>query len=174
MFHARTRHKEVDYHFVHERVANTHLEIQFISTHDQIADGFKKPLTTRMLKYFSLKNPLNPRRILRCFLKTSCITWHRLTLWCLYKKCHRLMQSVTFLHRHRLGLSPSSPTKAQVLWRKKCHKCYIAFIIDLTNVTWLLMWHADMDVDMAGWHWCWHGRWRGRREPMFSWANFQN
>jgi hypothetical protein len=43
------KHAEVDYHFVHERVANKFLEIRFVSTKDQITDGFTKPLTVRKL-----------------------------------------------------------------------------------------------------------------------------
>jgi hypothetical protein len=52
MFHARTKHVEVDYHFVCERVANKFLEIRFISTDDQIKDGFTKPLTLHKLQKF--------------------------------------------------------------------------------------------------------------------------
>ncbi|KAD3642361.1 hypothetical protein E3N88_31585 [Mikania micrantha] len=46
VFHARTKHVEVDFHFVREKVAQGHLSVQFISTHDQIADVFTKPLST--------------------------------------------------------------------------------------------------------------------------------
>jgi hypothetical protein len=35
----------VDYHFVRERVARKQLEIRFISTNDQVADGFTKALS---------------------------------------------------------------------------------------------------------------------------------
>jgi histone deacetylase 1/2 len=42
MFHARTKHIEVDYHFVRERVAQKLLDIKIISFDDQIADGFTK------------------------------------------------------------------------------------------------------------------------------------
>jgi hypothetical protein len=40
VFHPRTKHIEVVYHFVRERVARKQLDIRFISTHDQVADGF--------------------------------------------------------------------------------------------------------------------------------------
>ena len=52
IFHARTKHIEVDFHFVRERVARKLLEIQFIPTGDQLADGFTKPLTMRKLDEF--------------------------------------------------------------------------------------------------------------------------
>ncbi|WVZ68483.1 hypothetical protein U9M48_017417 [Paspalum notatum var. saurae] len=40
VFHARTKHIEIDFHFVRERVAQKLLEVQFISTQDQLADRF--------------------------------------------------------------------------------------------------------------------------------------
>ena len=57
VFHARTKHIEIDFHFVCERVAQKLLEIKFISTGDQVADGFTKPLQVRQLQAF--KNNLN-------------------------------------------------------------------------------------------------------------------
>ncbi|GKB64405.1 putative reverse transcriptase domain-containing protein [Tanacetum coccineum] len=46
IFRARTKHVEIDYHFVREKVAQGDLRVQHISTHDQIADIFTKPLPT--------------------------------------------------------------------------------------------------------------------------------
>lgn len=44
--HARTKHIELDYHFIREKVLNKDISIQFISTHDQPADIFTKGLTS--------------------------------------------------------------------------------------------------------------------------------
>jgi histone deacetylase 1/2 len=57
VFHARTKHIEVDYHFVRERVAKKLLDIEYVSTKDQVADGFTKPLPVRQLEMF--KHNLN-------------------------------------------------------------------------------------------------------------------
>ena len=52
VFHARTKHIEIDYHFVRERVAKKLLQVQFVSSKDQIADGFTKVLPVRNLEEF--------------------------------------------------------------------------------------------------------------------------
>lgn len=46
VFHARTKHIEVDYHFIREKVLNKDIMLQFISTHDQLADVFTKGLSS--------------------------------------------------------------------------------------------------------------------------------
>lgn len=48
IFHARTKHIEINFHFVHERVAQKLLD----SIEDQVADGFTKPLSATKLRIF--------------------------------------------------------------------------------------------------------------------------
>ncbi|KAK2970476.1 hypothetical protein RJ640_028565 [Escallonia rubra] len=45
VFHARTKHIEVDYHFVREKVALGSLVTRFVSSNQQLADIFTKPLS---------------------------------------------------------------------------------------------------------------------------------
>ena len=52
VFHARTKHIEIDYHFVKEQVNLKQLDVRFISTADQVADGFTKALAVRQLNLF--------------------------------------------------------------------------------------------------------------------------
>jgi histone deacetylase 1/2 len=52
VFHARAKHIEIDFHFVRERVMRKQLEVRFISTKDQIADGFTKALCIRLFTQF--------------------------------------------------------------------------------------------------------------------------
>jgi hypothetical protein len=57
VFHARTKHIEIDFHFVRERVAQKSLDIIFIASGDQVADGFTKALPRVNLRTF--RNNLN-------------------------------------------------------------------------------------------------------------------
>ena len=46
IFHARTKHIEVDYHYIREKVLSKELKVHFISTLDQLADIFTKALSS--------------------------------------------------------------------------------------------------------------------------------
>ena len=48
---------EIDFHFVRERVAQKQLDIRFVHSGDQIADGFTKALPIRSFEDF--KHNLN-------------------------------------------------------------------------------------------------------------------
>lgn len=56
MYYARTKHIEVDYHFVREKVFNQDISIRFISTHDQISNIFTKGLSSA--RFLTLKSKL--------------------------------------------------------------------------------------------------------------------
>ena len=55
VFHARTKHIEVDYHFVREKVLRRDVMLKFISTHDQLADLFTKGLPSPRFNWLTSK-----------------------------------------------------------------------------------------------------------------------
>lgn len=60
MFHARTKHIEVEYHFIREKVLEGKIDLTYVDTHHQVADVFTKSLPSVKLKQFreamSMKN----------------------------------------------------------------------------------------------------------------------
>ena len=72
LFHARTKHIEINVHFVRDLVSTKALSIRFISSKDQVADTFTKPLPTP--KFNLLCDTLNIRELplrLRGPIKTT-------------------------------------------------------------------------------------------------------
>jgi hypothetical protein len=45
IFHGKMKHVEVDYHFVRDCVQKKLLEVRFISTNNQVTDGFTKAIS---------------------------------------------------------------------------------------------------------------------------------
>lgn len=74
VLHARTKHIEIDYHFVREKVAQGKLITQFVSSKDQLADIFTKPLSSTA--FYNLCTKLGiwtlPRPSLRGDVKGKC------------------------------------------------------------------------------------------------------
>jgi hypothetical protein len=52
VFHGRMKHVEIDYHFVGDRFVKKLLDVRFISTDDQVVDGFIKSLPQGKLMEF--------------------------------------------------------------------------------------------------------------------------
>ncbi|KAM2723556.1 hypothetical protein EV1_026500 [Malus domestica] len=52
VFHARTKHVEVHYHFIREKVLQEEIEMRQVKTNDQVADLFTKSLGTGKLEIF--------------------------------------------------------------------------------------------------------------------------
>ncbi|GMI73156.1 cysteine-rich RLK (RECEPTOR-like protein kinase) 8 [Hibiscus trionum] len=55
VYHARSKHVDLDIHFVREKVALNQICVNYIPTTHQIADGFTKPLTRVMFEAFRNK-----------------------------------------------------------------------------------------------------------------------
>ncbi len=52
VFHARTKHIEVHYHFIREKILAKEINLIHVSTENQVADIFTKALGTDKLKKF--------------------------------------------------------------------------------------------------------------------------
>ncbi len=52
VYHARTKHIEVHYHFIREKVLAKEIDLIHVSTKNQVADIFTKALSTDKLKKF--------------------------------------------------------------------------------------------------------------------------
>ena len=58
VYHARTKHIELDYHYIREQVMAKNLTISYVPTIEQLADIFTKSLTGQQFQYITDKLPL--------------------------------------------------------------------------------------------------------------------
>lgn len=61
VFYTRTKHIEVDYHFICERVLRKDLQVRYITTDDQLADILTKSLPTTLHSKITL--PIAPMNL---------------------------------------------------------------------------------------------------------------
>lgn len=67
VFHARTKHIELDYPFVREKVTNGSLITRFVPSHKQLGDIFTKPLPKA--HFIELRNKLRVQAMQHSSLK---------------------------------------------------------------------------------------------------------
>lgn len=60
MYHARSKHIDVRYHFVRERIANNQVAVKYMSTQDMLADALTKGLHRPKHQFFSKAMGLRP------------------------------------------------------------------------------------------------------------------
>jgi hypothetical protein len=52
VFHDKSKHIEIKYHYIRDMVQRKAIHVQYLSTHEQVADVFTKPLAKTKFKYF--------------------------------------------------------------------------------------------------------------------------
>lgn len=77
VYHARTKHVEVDYHFIREKVMSKQVVIHHIGSRDQIADIFTKPLSVDRFLFLTSKlmvvqTPMSLQGVLVKVTKLAC------------------------------------------------------------------------------------------------------
>ena len=65
VFHARTKHVEVHYHFVQEKVLRGEIQLEQVKTDDQVADIFTKGLGGQKFEKFRKQLDMTSRLTLR-------------------------------------------------------------------------------------------------------------
>ena len=55
MFHERTKHIEIDYHFVREKIQLSLISTRYVKTEEQLGDIFAKALSGEQVSYLCNK-----------------------------------------------------------------------------------------------------------------------
>lgn len=71
VFHARTKHIEIDFHFTREKVLQRILRVCHVPSADQVADVLTKPLSSARFSFLRSKSCIYPLHNLRGHIKAS-------------------------------------------------------------------------------------------------------
>ncbi|KAE9081823.1 hypothetical protein PF010_g21832 [Phytophthora fragariae] len=64
-YQARTKHIDIRYHFIQEKVVSNEVELEYVDTKNQLADFMTKGLSSKTLRYLMMRSNVGPK------LKTS-------------------------------------------------------------------------------------------------------
>jgi hypothetical protein len=74
IYHAKTKHIEVHYHFIREKVLAREINLIHVNTEDQVANIFTKALGTKLRKFRKMFGVLEVHLILRGNVENSSST----------------------------------------------------------------------------------------------------
>ncbi|GMF34431.1 unnamed protein product [Phytophthora fragariaefolia] len=60
-YQARTKHIDIRYHFIREKVASNVVELVYVESKNQLADYLTKGLTTKTLRYLMMASNVGPK-----------------------------------------------------------------------------------------------------------------
>jgi hypothetical protein len=60
-YQARTKHINIHYHFIREKVASGEIELVYMASKDQLADYLTKGLSTKTLRYLMMVSNVAPK-----------------------------------------------------------------------------------------------------------------
>jgi hypothetical protein len=52
MFNDKSKHIEIKYHYIRDMVQRKEVHVKYLSTHEEVADVFTKPLSRTKFEYF--------------------------------------------------------------------------------------------------------------------------
>jgi hypothetical protein len=76
IFHAQTKHVEIDFHFVRDRVADKSLQVLFVPSSNQLVDVLTKPIVSKRFHDLCFKlNVRSPKLTLQEGINASSISY---------------------------------------------------------------------------------------------------
>ncbi|KAE9035891.1 hypothetical protein PR003_g10095 [Phytophthora rubi] len=60
-YQARTKHIDIRYHFIREKVVSNEVELEYVDTKNQLADFMTKSLSSKTLRYSMMQSNAGPK-----------------------------------------------------------------------------------------------------------------